>query len=230
MLSQRRFRKFNLYTIIAVYLLIMVGGLVRSLGAGMGCPDWPKCFGSYIPPTNVAQLPDDYESYFLNIRLEKNQRFADVLESMGWGELAERVRTDQQIAKVHAFDPVKAWIEYVNRLVGVAIGIFVFLNMIFSFSYKDVSWKLPAVGVFLFLLTGFQGWVGSLVVSTNLLPGFITFHMFLALLMVVLLIWMRITTEDGRYETSVWTKRIAGILQSDDPRSIPGEDAFLVGE
>jgi heme a synthase len=38
-------------------------------------------------------------------------------------------------------------------------------------------------------LTGLQGWIGSIVVSTNLLPGIITIHMILALVIMALLIW-----------------------------------------
>ena len=148
-------------------MLILVGSIVRSTGAGMGCPDWPKCFGSYIPPTSSAQLPDNYLEVFKAKRIEKNQRLAKVLMSLGYHDLGNQILTDPAIQEEQTFNVTKAWIEYINRLIGVLIGVMVFLNMIGSFAFKTNKW-LPIVGVFIFILTGFQGWVGSLVVSTNL--------------------------------------------------------------
>ncbi len=63
------FRKLAMATIIATYFLIFVGGLVRVAGAGLGCPDWPKCFDSWIPPTSIEQVPPEFSPEQFNFVL-----------------------------------------------------------------------------------------------------------------------------------------------------------------
>lgn len=154
------FRKLGLWTVAAVYFLILVGGIVRATGAGMGCPDWPKCFGTWIPPTDVSQLPSNYQEIF-GAKLK--------------GEVV--------------FNVVKTWTEYVNRLIGVLIGIFVFATLLASTSY----WKKDRIIFWLsfisFVLVGFQGWLGSKVVSTELHPVMVTLHMLLAIIIVFILLY-----------------------------------------
>ena len=185
----RRFRRFGLLTVASVYLLILVGGIVRSTGSGMGCPDWPKCFGTWIPPTQASQLPADYKEIYTAQRVAKNQKLALKLQKLGFSQVAGSIFAHPAQYIETDFNPVKTWIEYRNRLLGALIGVFVFATVILALPYwrrdRPVFWLALAS----FLLTGVQGYLGSLVVSTNLLPVMVTVHMGLALVIVALLLY-----------------------------------------
>ena len=185
----QRFRFVGILTVISVYLLILVGGVVRSTGSGMGCPDWPKCFGSWVPPTEASQLPDNYKEIYTAQRVAKNQKLARTLQRMGFAQVAGSIFAHPTQYIETDFNPVKTWIEYVNRLLGALIGVFVFLTVVFALPYwqqdRAIFWLVFAS----FLLTGVQGYLGSLVVSTNLLPVMVTVHMALALVIVALLLY-----------------------------------------
>ncbi len=182
--------KLSIATLVAVYLLILVGGIVRSTGSGMGCPDWPKCFNSWVPPTEVSQLPQNYKEVYAQQRAEKNSRFTAYLESLGFSDLANRIKNDKSILVEEDFNASKTWIEYVNRLIGAVIGLLIFATFLASLKYWQSDRSLVWVSFAAVILVGFQGWIGSIVVSTNLLSGMITFHMLLALVIVSLLIYV----------------------------------------
>lgn len=194
--TDRFFRKLSLTTLIAVYFLILVGGIVRSTGSGMGCPDWPKCFGSLVPPTSADQLPENYKDIYSQKRAEKNERLSAYLSAMGMKSLADRISNDESILEEGDFNATKTWIEYINRLIGAVIGLLVFAGFITSMGLKTKRRRLLVVSILVLILTGFQGWIGSIVVSTNLLPGMVTFHMILALLIVLFLIYQYFQSGD----------------------------------
>ncbi|WP_400193873.1 heme A synthase [Hymenobacter sp. B81] len=191
----RRFRLTATLTIGAVYLLILVGGIVRSTGSGMGCPDWPKCFGQWVPPTDVSQLPANYKEIYLAQRVAKNQRVAGTLQKLGFSEVAREVFAHPTQYIETDFNATKTWIEYVNRLLGALIGLFIFATVLAAgpFLRRDplVFWA----ALVSFITVGIQGWLGSLVVSTNLLPELVTIHMGLALVLVGLLIWALVRAD-----------------------------------
>jgi cytochrome c oxidase assembly protein subunit 15 len=184
------FRRISLITAIAVYFLILVGGIVRSTGAGMGCPDWPKCFGSLIPPTSVDQLPNDYQDVYLAKRLEKNERFVSMLTTLGFVDKAQEIKADKSILIEQEFNATKTWIEYINRLIGAVIGLLIIATLIYSVPLWKLDKILPLLSFLTLILVLFQGWIGSIVVSTNLLAWMISIHMVIALVIVCLLLYI----------------------------------------
>jgi heme a synthase len=161
------FRRFGILTIASVILLIFVGGFVRATGSGMGCPDWPKCFGQWIPPTEIGQLPINYQEIY-GAKLK--------------GEVV--------------FNPTKTWIEYINRLIGVLVGFFIMLTAYFSFRvYYRTTYKSIFYYSFLaFVLVVFEGWLGSKVVSTELHPLLVTIHMLVSLFILAFLVFAILKT------------------------------------
>jgi cytochrome c oxidase assembly protein subunit 15 len=184
----RSFRRFTIATLVAVYVLILVGGIVRSTGSGMGCPDWPKCFGNWVPPTSVEQLPENYKDIYSDYRNKKNQKFARYLQVIGLEETAKKIVSDKGVLEEADFNPAKTWVEYGNRIVGVIIGLLIFAVFVLSLKFRKTNRKITITALSTLLLVGFQGWIGSFVVSTNLTPWTVTVHMFLALVIVALLI------------------------------------------
>jgi len=197
--SKIRFQKINLATIILLFILILAGGIVRSTGSGMGCPDWPKCFGRYVPPVTSAQLPKDYKQKYVATRLAKNQRFAKTLDVFGYSDLANRIRQDKSILVPEEFNAAKTWTEYINRLITAVLGVFLLLTAILAFSYAGDNKWIPLLSVVNIILVGFQAWLGSIVVSTNLVAWIVTVHMLLALAILALsIITYHLARVEGR--------------------------------
>ncbi|HXI00983.1 MAG TPA: COX15/CtaA family protein [Sphingobacteriaceae bacterium] len=187
--SEKKFLTINLIAIITLFALILAGGIVRSSGSGMGCPDWPKCFDKFIPPTNSSQLPPNYQQKYVEGRVMKNERFARTLDLFGYGKMANQIRSDKSILKPEEFNAAKTWTEYINRLIGAAYGFVLILCFIFSFAYLRTDKSIFFLSLLNIILVGFQGWMGSIVVSTNLLAWIVTVHMLLAMVILAISIY-----------------------------------------
>jgi len=215
--SEHRFIRLNLITIIVTLVLILAGGVVRSTGSGMGCPDWPKCFDQYVPPTDVSQLPRDYKEKYVAGRIAKNERFAKLLDKMGKTDVADSIRHDQTITVPETFNVAKTWTEYINRLTGAATGFLLLLLAVLSFTYKRKAKRVVVLSVLNLVVVGFQGWLGSIVVSTNLLAWIVTLHMLLALVILAILVYTYYYTSNIYREDTViiskvvWLKVLIGI-------------------
>ena len=172
-----RYRRMAWITIAAVYLLILVGASVRASGAGMGCPDWPTCFGQWIPPTSEAQLPSNYQQIYAEL---------------GYAETR--------------FNVVKTWTEYMNRLTGVSIGFLILLTVLYSWKVRRYDRSILLASVAAFVMVGFQGWLGAQVVGSNLQPGLITLHMLMALALVGTLLFAVAQARRGIMATQSVTK------------------------
>jgi cytochrome c oxidase assembly protein subunit 15 len=123
----------------------------------MGCPDWPKCFGLLIPPTSVEQLPP----------------LGTYDYPPGW--------------KVESFDPLMTWIEFINRLIGVVVGLAITATLIGAAALQRrravvVPTFLAFVGVL------YAGWLGARVVAHELAPWIVTAHLLSAVAVVSCLI------------------------------------------
>ncbi len=185
-LSEKFFRKIGLLTVASILFLIFIGGLVRITGSGMGCPDWPKCFGYYIPPTNISELTwkpqQEFDKGQMIIKEKKlwvaqgNFTTAQQFSPSNWAEYTKH--------SYALYNPVHTYIEWVNRMVSVFVGLFMILTVLSSFQY----WKKQKSIVFLciasFLLTLFQAWLGAKVVESNLDGLKISIHMLFALVIV----------------------------------------------
>ncbi len=119
----------------------------------MGCPDWPKCFGHWIPPTNVSQLPPDYQNIY-------------------------RV----QGHPIEQFNAWKTWTESLNRYVTGILGILLALQLLLAFRLRKTQASLFRLTLIPILLTVLVAGLGAFVVLTNLKTSLITAHMLLSLL------------------------------------------------
>lgn len=149
----RLIKSWVLATFILCFLVIIAGGVVRTTQSGMGCPDWPKCFGMWIPPTQASELPADFEKYLGKQDID------------------------------HSFNAFHTWIEYINRLLGVLLGLFGVIQVALLFGKRKTA--KPAFRLALAFLAAVivTGLFGAIVVKLNLAHLSISVHLLFAILL-----------------------------------------------
>ncbi|MGY5352099.1 COX15/CtaA family protein [Wenyingzhuangia sp. IMCC45533] len=182
---------------ISVYIIFIAGSVVRMTGSGMGCPDWPKCFGYYIPPTSQDQL-----EWKENTTFEKG---VIIIYNEALFVAKDNITTNQEFNIFHwkpytkheyaVFNVYHTWTEYINRLSSVLAG-FVFLFLLWKVTFNKNKIKGVAPLVYIaFLGMLFEAWLGKVVVDSFLTPYVITFHMIGGLVIIGLLLRARFLVE-----------------------------------
>ena len=185
---KKYFLKSAQIALVLVYLVIFAGAFVRLTGSGMGCPDWPKCFGYYIPPTEQSELlftaGKEYDKGQVIIKDEALLvAKADFVAQTNFDQTNWDKYTKHDYA---IFNPIHTWVEYINRLLGALAGIACVITFGLSFGYWKENKNLIILTFLICVLMGFQAWLGKTVVDSVLNPFKITTHMLAALLIVAL--------------------------------------------
>ena len=174
-------RFFAFFAFWSLCFLIVIGAFVRISGAGLGCPDWPKCWGKFIPPMQIEQVD------FSSLDLEKFQRVA---KKYGY---QEEITIDFLKEK---FSAKNAWIEYINRLSTLPLSLSLLCFSLSSLFFKE--WKYALLSFLSLFLVGLNAWFGAKVVLSQLYPGLITLHMLFAVLLFLLLLFQAFTFSHHR--------------------------------
>lgn len=214
-------RRLAWVSLVFVHLVIIAGSVVRMTGSGMGCPDWPKCFGYAIPPTSSEEVTWHPERAFKKGQMIVHDVYVDGLAQERM-LVAQRDFTSGNEFDPHnwevytkhdytVFNPVHTWIEFINRLIGALTGVPVLLLLVATIGYGFRERRLlaPLMGMAALFMLGFSAWLGKLVVDGNLIPGSITIHMFAAVALSAFLI---VLAQTGKRFTAKPSGRTFAVL------------------
>ncbi|NNM22684.1 MAG: heme A synthase [Flavobacteriaceae bacterium] len=201
-----RYTKSVKVALVLVYLVIIAGALVRMTGSGMGCPDWPKCFGYYIPPTDASVLNWDANREFKKGQvIIRDAKLKVAGSNFTTGTAYVEGNWENYTRHDYAeFNVWHTWIEYINRLLGALSGLAILVMAVLSFWKWNFRKRITYLSVLSVFLIAFQAWLGAIVVYSVLAPVKITIHMVMALVIVAVLIYLLYMAQEGfeRLKTS----------------------------
>jgi heme a synthase len=203
-MAMTRFQKLAVAALASVLFLMFVGAVVRVTGSGMGCPDWPTCWGRLIPPTSVEQV--DFDQLPIERFQEKAARMGRDPSTI----TAETLRRD--------FNPRHVWTEFFNRLTSLPVGFFSLATFIAAFWQREkrplVFWM--AFGSLVVVLV--NAWMGARVVYSGLMPGVLTAHLALAMALTGMLAYCAWRGTDTPWRVAMnpvaraWTRLAVTVL------------------
>lgn len=172
-MSHKTYTKLANAALVSVLTLIFVGAIVRVTGAGMGCPDWPTCWGMLIPPTSVEEVDFD------KLDIEKFQQKAQRM-----GRDPSTISRESLKAE---FNPRHVWTEFTNRLFSLPVGFFSLATFIASFHFRKTRPLLFWLSFSGLLLVLANAWMGARVVYSGIAPGVLSTHLALAMALICVL-------------------------------------------
>jgi cytochrome c oxidase assembly protein subunit 15 len=203
-------------TLVVLYLVILAGSIVRATGSGMGCPDWPKCFGYYIPPTDPSQVEfHEDHSYEKGMMIIVNDTLWRANSDFTSANDFNRANWEKYPVHDYAkFFVQQTWTEYINRLVGALSSLCMTILLFVALLRVRRDWPTLAILLLGMGVLAFVIWLGAVVVNTNLAPQKITFHMMssIVLLGVVIYTSARVRVLSGKLEKLLTGKKLRALL------------------
>lgn len=166
MMSSALFHRIALIATLLALVVIIFGAYVRLSDAGLGCPDWPGCYGQLLG------LP------------EASQR--ESVASQHW-EDASRYS--------HRLEEGKGWREMIHRYLASSLGLLILLMAVLAWVMRGHA-RLPVgLATFAVALVIFQGALGMWTVTLLLKPVVVMAHLLGGMLTLTLLWWLTLRTR-----------------------------------
>lgn len=156
----RVFRPLVLLATILAFAVIALGAYVRLKGAGLGCPDWPGCYGHLIGVPNAPHELARAEQYFPD---------NPVVVAKAWTEMAHR---------------------YLAGTLGLLIAAITYLAWKRRAESPDAPGPSPALATALLATVAFQALLGMWTVTLLLKPAVVTAHLLGGMTTLALLLWL----------------------------------------
>jgi cytochrome c oxidase assembly protein subunit 15 len=171
------YRKLLLIAPLFTIIVVVVGAYTRLTDSGLGCPDWPGCYGQLTAPDTAAEIA------------RASERFpgAEIDPFKGWVEMIHRYLA-MSLGLLILGIAVIAWR---NRLRQAASAV--------RLPGSDAHW----LGTGLLLLLLVQAMLGKFTVTLLLKPGVVTLHLLGGMLILSVLFRMAISEFVDRGRVAV---------------------------